>query len=78
MPAAFRDEARHVGRQLDEKRYPATSTAFGRAHFDNGTKACPLARYGARPQQRLDEGFLRETYENTRRNGIVRMGWFPA
>lgn len=63
----------------DEPRYPGYEHGIWAGHFHNGTQGIValLDMALATDNDWLKE-FTREAYENTRRNGIVRIGWFPA
>lgn len=63
----------------DEKRYPGYEHGIWAGHFHNGTQGlCALLTMALATNSDWLKEFCRECYENTRRNGIVRMGWFPA
>jgi hypothetical protein len=64
---------------LDEKRYPGYEHGIWAGHFHNGTQGLSaLLDMALATNSDWMKEFCRETYENTRRNGIVRIGWFPA
>jgi hypothetical protein len=63
----------------DEKRYPGYEHGIWRGHFHNGTQGLnALLDMAVVDDNDWLKEFCREYYEHTRRNGIVRMGWFPA
>lgn len=63
----------------DEKRYPGYEHGIWAGHFHNGTQGlCALLEMAFAANSDWLKEFCRECYEHTRRNGIVRMGWFPA
>ena len=63
----------------DEKRYPGYEHGVWMGHFHNGTQGLNslLDMAFATDSDWLKE-FCREYYENTRRNGIARLGFHPA
>jgi hypothetical protein len=63
----------------DEKRYPGYEHGIWAGHFHNGTQGlCSLLETALATNSDWLKEFCREGYEHTRRNGIIRMGWFPA
>lgn len=64
---------------LDEARYPGYEHGIWSGHFHNGTQGlASLLDVALATNSDWMKEFCRETYEHTRRNGIVRIGWFPA
>ena len=66
-------------KNIDEKRYPGYEHGIWSGHFHNGTQGLN-ALIDAAMILKSDwlKEFAREYYEHTRRNGVVRMGWFPC
>ena len=63
----------------DEKRYPGYEHGIWMGHFHNGTQGLlGLLDVAKATGSDWQKEFCREYYENIRRNGIVRMGWFPC
>jgi len=63
----------------DEKRYPGYEHGIWRGHFHNGTQGLvPFIDLAVIEDNDWLKQFAREYYDHIRRNGIVRMGWFPA
>lgn len=63
----------------DEKRYPGYEHGVWSGHFHNGTQGLsPLVDVAQLTNNAWLKQFTREYHENIHRNGIVRMGWFPA
>ena len=63
----------------DEKRYPGREHGIWSGHFHNGTQGLnSLLDLAVVTHSEWMKQFVREYYENTHRNGIVRMGFYPA
>jgi hypothetical protein len=64
---------------LDQRRYPGWEHGIWSGHFHNGAQGlCGLIDVATiLNDERLME-LCREGYESTRRNGLVRIGFFPA
>jgi hypothetical protein len=63
----------------DEKRYPGSEHGIWMGHFHNGTQGLsPLLDMAQAADSPWLKEFAREYHEHVHRNGIVRMGWFPA
>jgi hypothetical protein len=63
----------------DEKRYPGYEHGIWMGHFHNGTQGLlGLLDMAKATGSDWQKEFCREFYENIRRNGIVRLGWFPC
>jgi hypothetical protein len=64
---------------MDQKRYPGAEHGIWAGHFHNGTQGiCGLIDVAVATDSGWLKEFCRECYEHTRRNGVIRMGWFPA
>jgi hypothetical protein len=64
---------------MDERRYPGSEHGIWAGHFHNGTQClCGLIGVARVTGDNRLKAICREYYENTRRNGVVRIGWFPA
>ena len=63
----------------DEKRYPGYEHGIWSGHFHNGTQGLnALIDMAMITDNDWLKQFCREYYGHIQRNGIVRMGWFPA
>jgi hypothetical protein len=64
---------------MDEDRYPGSEHGIWAGHFHNGTQClCGLIEVARVTDSNSLKEICREFYENTRRNGVIRIGWFPA
>lgn len=64
---------------MDEVRYPGSEHGIWAGHFHNGTQClCSLIEVAQATNNNWLKELCREFYENTRRNGVTRIGWFPA
>ena len=73
-------KARMWSENSDEARYPGYEHGIWMGHFHNGgTQALNgLLEMALATNSDWLKQFVREGYDHSRRNGVLRLGWFPA